>query len=95
MAVAIGKLDALFFIIGIFLGIFVFGAAVPHFSNFNVSGARGSLTLPVWLNLNVGIVALAVVVMAVGAFWAAECSEGRWNVFGRLYCKRVEKEERS
>ncbi|HXJ96703.1 MAG TPA: hypothetical protein VMT20_28010 [Terriglobia bacterium] len=95
MAVAIGKLDAAFFIMGIFLGIFVFGAAVPQFSHFNVSGALGTLTLPVWLNLNVGIVALAVVVMAVGAFWAAECSEGRWDLFGRLYGKRLEKEVRS
>lgn len=95
MAVAIGKLDAAFFIVGIFLGIFIFGATVPHFNNFNVSGAMGSLTLPVWLNLNVGVVALAVVLMAVGAFWAAERSEGGWNVFGRLYCKRLEKEERS
>jgi len=95
VAVAIGKLDAAFFILGVLLGIFVFGAAVPHFSRFNVSGALGSLTLPVWLNVNAGIVALAVVLMALGAFWAAEASEGRWNLFGRTYGKAVEKKERS
>ena len=95
MAVATGKIDAAFFIVGVFLGIFVFGAAVPHFSRFNLSGALGTLTLPVWLNLNAGIVALAVVLMALGAFWAAERSEGCWNLFGRLYGKSLEKEKHS
>ncbi len=86
-AAAIGKLDALFFIAGIFVGIFLFGAGVPHFSRFNLSGARGALTLPMWLNLNTGIVALGVAVIAVGAFWAAEKSEGIWNLFARTYGK--------
>jgi len=95
VAVAIGKIDAAFFIIGVLLGIFVFGAAVPHFSRFNLSGPLGTLTLPVWLNLNAGIIALAVVLMALGAFWAAERSEGRWNLFGRLYGKSLEKEKHS
>ena len=85
MAVAIGKLDALFYILGIFAGIFLFGVTVPGFAGFNVSGALGSLTLPVWLNLNTGIVALAVVLMAVGAFWTGEKCEGKWNLFGRVY----------
>ncbi len=70
MAVAIGKLDALFFILGVFGGIFLFGVSAPSIAHFNVSGAMGGLTLPVWLNLNTGIVVLAVILMAVGAFWA-------------------------
>ena len=94
MAVAIGKIDAAFFILGVLLGIFVFGAAVPHFSGFNLSGALGPLTLPVWLNVNAGIIALAVVLMALGAFWAAERSEGCGSLFGRTYGKSAEKEER-
>lgn len=95
MAVAIGKIDAAFFIIGVFLGIFAFGAAVPNFSRLNVSGALGTLTLPAWLNVNAGIIALAVVLMALGAFWAGERSEGCWNLFGRTYGKSLEKEKRS
>jgi hypothetical protein len=87
VAVAIGKLDALFYILGIFGGIFLFGITVPGFAKFNVSGAFGSLTLPVWLNLNTGIVALTVVIMAVGAFWAGEKCEGKWNLFARVYGK--------
>jgi len=44
--------DARFYILGILGGIFRFGVAVPGIARFNVSGALGSLTLPVWLNLN-------------------------------------------
>jgi hypothetical protein len=95
VAVAIGKLDALFFIIGIFIGIFCFGLSVPHFSQFNLSGAMGALTIPVWLNLNSGIISLAVVLIAVGAFWAAEKSEGVWNVFARTYGKTFKGDKRS
>ena len=85
MAVAIGKIDALLFAVGIVAGIFLFGVSFPDIAAFNLSGHLGNLTLPAWLNVNTGIVALAVVVMAIVAFWAAEKSEGPWNVFGRLY----------
>ncbi len=92
VAAAIGKLDALFFIVGIFLGIFVFGAELPHFSDFNVSGSMGALTVPLWLDLNVGLVVLAIIVIALGAFWAGERCETSWDSFGRTYGKLVKKE---
>ena len=94
MAVAIGKLDALFYILGVFGGIFLFGVSAPHIEPFNLSGALGGLTLQVWLNLNTGIVVLAVVLMAVGAFWAAERCEGKWNTFARVYGKHAEGDDR-
>jgi hypothetical protein len=93
VAAAIGKLDALFFIIGIFLGIFVFGAELPHFSSFNVSGSMGALTLPLWLDVNVGLIVLGVVVIAVGAFWAAERCESSWDSFGRTYGKLAKEDK--
>lgn len=85
MAVAIGKIDALLFAVGIVAGIFLFGVSFPDIKSFNVSGHLGNLTLPTWLNVNAGILVLGVVVMAIVAFWAAEKSEGPWNAFGRLY----------
>ena len=94
MAVAIGKLDALFYIFGVFAGIFLFGISAPSIAHFNVSGAMGGLTLAVWLNLNTGIVVLAVVMMAVGAFWVAERCEGKWKTFGRVYGKHAEGDDR-
>lgn len=88
-AAAVGKLDAMFFIAGIFIGIFLFGAGMPHFAAFNDSGSLGALTLPVLLNVNTGLVALAVTVIAIGAFWAAERSEGPWRLFSKTYGKQT------
>lgn len=90
VAAATGKLDGLFFIAGIFIGIFLFGSAEPAFAGFNSSGSLGALTLPMWLGLNTAIVALAVVLIAVGAFWASEKSEGPWNLFARTYGKSLQ-----
>ncbi len=94
MAVAIGKIDALLFAVGIVAGIFLFGVTFPEISAFNFSGHLGNLTLPTWLNVNTGIVVLGVVVMAIVAFWAAEKSEGPWNVFARLYGTQSKGDER-
>jgi hypothetical protein len=53
MVYALGReLDAQFWILGIFGGSFRFGVAVPGIARFDVSGAVGSLGLPVWLNLS-------------------------------------------
>jgi len=90
VAAATGKLDGLFFMGGIFIGIFLFGSTEPSFTHFDTSGALGPLTLPVWLNVNTGIVALAIVLVAVGAFWASEMSEGPWRLFARTYGKAQE-----
>ncbi len=85
VAAAIGKFDALLFMAGILIGIFGFGAAVPHFQKFFLSGALGALTIPQWLNVNAGVVSFAVTVIALAAFWAAEKSEGKWRLFARTY----------
>jgi uncharacterized membrane protein YedE/YeeE len=95
VAAAIGKLDALFFIAGIFIGIFLFGAALPGFQDFNASGSLGALTLPMWLDVNRVIVIFAVALVALGAFWAAEKSEGPWRLFARTYGKGLKGETRS
>jgi uncharacterized protein len=94
VAVAIGKIDALLFALGIMVGIFLFGVTFPDITKFNLSGALGTFTISAWLNLNTGIVVLAVVVLAVVAFWAAEKSEGPWNVFARLYGTHSKGDER-
>jgi uncharacterized protein len=85
VAAATGKIDALLFMVGILIGIFGFGAAVPRFQKFYLSGALGALTIPQWLNINPGVVAFAVTVIALAAFWAAEKSEGKWRLFASTY----------
>ena len=75
-SMATGKIDAMFFIAGVFLGIFLFGEVAPHiWGFFNDAGDLGRLTIPEWLHWSYGATVLAVVVMALGAFWAAEKAE--------------------
>jgi uncharacterized membrane protein YedE/YeeE len=87
VAGAVGKLDALFFLAGIFAGIFVFGSIEPAIHSFHTSGALGPLTLPQWLNISYGMGAFALAAIAIAAFWAAENSEGKWQLFHKTYGK--------
>jgi len=67
------KLDGLFFVLGLFLGVTVFGETVAWFQAFfDASGAYGELTLHGLLGVSPGLVAFGVVLMALGMFWAAE-----------------------
>lgn len=93
-AAAIGKLDALFFIAGVLLGIFGYGEVYPRIQHFAMSGARGDLTIPQWLDINAGIIAFGVTLIALGAFWVAEKCEGPWHLFSRTYGKTPEGERR-
>lgn len=72
------KTDAIFFIIGGFLGMFVFGEAVPHFQQLFTGGFIGdSLTLPKVLGVSPGVVGFGVILMAIGGFWGSEWLEKR------------------
>lgn len=75
VAVATGKLDAMVFVAGMIFGILVFGEMFPGIEEFFNSGYLGSVTLPSYFNLSYGLVVFLVVLMAVGAFAAAEWGE--------------------
>lgn len=75
VSVATGRIDGLVYILGVFAGIFVFGELFPLISGFFYSTPMGTVTLPEFLNLPYGVVVFAVVLMALGAFIAAEWGE--------------------
>lgn len=75
VAVATGKLDAMVFVGGMIFGILVFGEMFPGIEEFFNSGYMGTVTLPSYFNLSYGLVVFLVVLMAVGAFAAAEWGE--------------------
>jgi len=75
VAVATGKLDALVFVVGMIFGILVFGEMFPWIEEFFNSGYRGTITIPSYFNLSYGLVVFLVVLMAIGAFAAAEWGE--------------------
>jgi len=79
VAAASGKIDGIFFVLGVFFGIFLFGETVDNFSIFWSSSYLGRYTLQDWLGLSTGVVVLLVVLMALFMFWGAEKLEA---IFG-------------
>ncbi len=78
VAFSTGKIDGLVYILGVVAGIFVFGEMFPLIEGFFNSTDMGSLTLPSFFNISYGLVVFLVVVMAIGAFAAAEWSEKKF-----------------
>lgn len=71
-AAAIGKIDAMFFIVGIFIGINLFNEAYPLIENFYKAKFLGTPKLSEFLGISDGIMALLIVIMAMAAFWLGE-----------------------
>ena len=81
VASATGKLDGIFFVVGLMIGMFVFHDVADSFILFyQHSGAEGRLTLMDWSGLSTGVIVFGVVLMAVGAFSMATLAE---RVFGK------------
>jgi rhodanese-related sulfurtransferase len=72
VAMATGKIDGVFFVLGVLTGIFLFGETVSSYALFFDSSYLGRFTLPELFGLDYGTVVLAVVVMALLMFWGAE-----------------------
>jgi rhodanese-related sulfurtransferase len=79
VAAATAKIDGIFFVLGAFFGIFLFGETVELFDVFWNSSFMGRFTLDQWLGIPTGWVVLGVVFMALFMFWGAEQLE---RVFG-------------
>lgn len=75
VAAATFKLDGLFFALGAFFGIFLFGETVGWFEDFWYSSYEGRLTVPEFLGMSTGSVVLMIVVLAMLAFFGAEWAE--------------------
>jgi rhodanese-related sulfurtransferase len=68
-----GKIDGMFFMLGGFVGAFLFGETEQYFTQwYNNSGYYGRVTLDQVFNLPIGVVVLLVVLMALFMFWGSE-----------------------
>ncbi|MBI5294959.1 MAG: YeeE/YedE family protein [Chloroflexi bacterium] len=68
-----GKIDGMMFMLGGFVGAFLFGETEQYFTQwYNNAGFYGRLTLDQVFGLPVGVVVLLVVLMALFMFWGAE-----------------------
>ena len=71
-AAAIGKIDAMVFVGGIFIGVFLFAELYPALESFYFSGNMGSPRVFESLGISMGIFALILSVVAALMFLAAE-----------------------
>ncbi|MFC2115847.1 YeeE/YedE thiosulfate transporter family protein [Bacteroidota bacterium] len=77
-AAAIGKIDALIFILGGGVGAFIFAESYPLIQTFHNTGNMGAVKLSESLGLPDSVFILIVTVMAVIMFWLAEKAEKRF-----------------
>ena len=82
------KLDGVFFALGVFFGIFLFGETVSSFNVFWNSSYLGRFTLPELFGLSTGWIVLLVVLMALVMFLAAEQLE---RIYGKKDPKKAPK----
>jgi uncharacterized protein len=75
--IVIGKIDALFFAIGIFIGIYIFSLAFPLFEGFFNSGGMGNVTLSQVTGISAGWFAFGFAMIALTAFWVTAIIERR------------------
>lgn len=75
---SIGKIDAMIFILGLFVGIFIFAEGYPLWENFYKAGFKGIPKLSDSLGLSDGVLALGVILAAVGMFYVGEWAEKKF-----------------
>lgn len=77
-AIAIGKIDAMVFLGGIFIGIFMFAEAYPLLESFYMSGNLGALKLSDVLGISGGALAFLVIIAALVMFWLGDLAEKKF-----------------
>ncbi|MCG8388992.1 MAG: YeeE/YedE family protein [Cytophagales bacterium] len=79
-AAAIGKIDAIAFLGGSFLGILAFGETYPLWENIYMKNYLGGVKLSDAIGISDGLLVFGVIAAAVVMFWIGEWAEKR---FGR------------
>lgn len=77
-AASIGKIDAMIFVGGLFIGILIFAEGYPLWEDFYKSGFKGIPKLSESLGLSDGTLAFGVILAAIGMFYVGEWSEKKF-----------------
>lgn len=75
---SIGKIDAMVFIGGLFIGVFIFGFTYDLWEKMYLSNNLGSPKVSEALGLSDGIFALLLIIVALMMFWGAEWAEQKF-----------------
>ncbi len=77
------KLDGLFFVVGLCIGMFLFGETISIFRGFwETSGYYGEITLQDLFKVHAGVMVFCIVLMALFMFWGAEKLESLFAARG-------------
>ncbi|MBE9549520.1 MAG: YeeE/YedE family protein [Proteobacteria bacterium] len=79
VGLATGKIDAIYFVGGVLVGIFAFGETVSFFDVFFNSYNYGRFTLPELFNASYGTTVFVIIVVALMFFWLTEKVEAYMN----------------
>ncbi len=74
-----GRVDGMVYVLGLLAGLVGFAEVYPYVEGFANTTSMGQITLPRLLNLPYGLLVFAVVLMALGAFMAAEWAEKKFG----------------
>jgi len=77
-AVSIGKIDAMFFLVGGFIGAFLFAETWPLISGIANADYKGAVKINEVLHLSPAVFTLLLILVATGIFWLAEKAEIRF-----------------
>jgi hypothetical protein len=78
-AAAIGKIDAMWFILGSMIGIFIFGETYNIWQELHMSGYKGAVKISDILSIRDGYFALLLIIVASVMFWIAELAEKKFK----------------
>lgn len=78
-ALSIGKIDALFFLLGGMAGAFLFAESYPFVMKLAMGSYRGPVKLNEWLGVSPGVFTLLLILAAIGLFWLAEKAEKKFR----------------
>lgn len=88
-AASVGKIDGMFFVIGSFIGIFIFSEIYPAVKHIYLDNPQGPLTMYQQLNISPNMWAFLLTIMAVGAFFATWLIENKVNKQKAIYTNKA------
>ncbi|MCF8227493.1 MAG: YeeE/YedE family protein [Bacteroidales bacterium] len=78
-AAAIGKIDAIIFVVGIFIGIFIFTEGYPIWKPLYMAEFMGNLKINTFFNISSGTLVMLVIFAAAVMFWIGEWAEKKFK----------------
>jgi hypothetical protein len=76
---SIGKIDAIVFIIGLFIGVAIFGGGYGWWDDLYMAKYLGSPKISEVLGMSDGVFALVLILVALGMFWVADWAETKFK----------------